>query len=444
MKLLSRLLPYDDVGERTDRLWGKAIGSMHLRYFEEPVDPEALREFHGHLAKGPLHRVPERTRVPGARTRWAVAPNTAELVYSTEPIALSDVPEWVDRQADATLDLQHGPTWRLTATAVEGGHTLVALRFHHAVADGLTELRAWAAAAQGEDAVFPVGDSGVVADLKDSAHQYWAAAKAAAALIRSSVRSSKEPPAAERVLTGSDLHALPETPSEFLPRRAYLEFASEDFRAAAAQRGGTANSLLVGIAARALVTTGVAPEGSAFRATQQVRQPNSEETMGNLSSLAIINVTADSVLYEDLRPVRGASKKSFEKAREHDPYRQIGALLQVLPDWIFKRLQFLAKSPTKDLCSTSNVGVLPEASITIGDARASAVYGWYLPAKTTSSERWRNHFTPIQAGLLDTGRVTSLCIEGRNPDHHSIPREKFIDILVEECARWGLVPLRAF
>lgn len=442
MELPSRLLPYDDAGERMDRLLGEQHSSMHLRYYEEPVELAALQTLHSHFARGPMNRVPARSRVPGARTRWERAPKTADLVYSTEPVASADIAEWVDRQTEAPLDLDHGPTWRLTATAVEGGHTLVALRFHHAVADGLTELRSWEAAAQDEDVVLPVEHGGLAADLKDSARQHWSAAKAIADLARKTVKGGKKSSEeAKPVLTAADLRPSPTAPPEFLPRRAHLEFASADFRAAAAQRGGTTNSLAVGIAARALVATGVVPDGSVFQITQQVRQPDAKDVMGNLSAAASITVVSDATLYEDLRPIRSASKKSFQELQENDLYRLFSIVLQVLPDWLFRKLLSLSKKPSQDLCSVTNVGVTPPASIKLGDATASVFSGWYqYPRTTTKSADWRTYATQIQVALADTGEVTFLGVEGRNPDHHAIPRQAFVDLLVEECARWGLTP----
>ncbi|WP_040585681.1 hypothetical protein [Segniliparus rugosus] len=436
---------------RADRLLGVPSVLTMGWYFEAAIDPPALFGMYDRLMRGPLNRVVERARIPGARDRWAQSPSAGAMFYSAEPIKPERVFDWFEEQWGAPLDLRRGPVWRLTATAVEDGHTVVLLLVHHAVADGHGAGNAWAAAAEGKVVCELADDGGLVADLADSLRQWRAASVGAGKLVRSRWRQKAEgspaSPADDRqVTTAGDLDHEPAPSPTFLPRRAYLEFAPDEFRQAAAERGGTVNSLLMGIGARLLVASGVIPDGRTVEVSQRVSERAEGDYRGNVTSGASLLVDAGPSLYEDLRPIRAASKEALQNrvTGEHNFAELDSPLIQALPDCLFaRRFGVRPKNPSRALCTTSNIGRLADVVMMLDGKRARSFYPSFVLPKQDEAELWRRYSSAVQVMLTDTGKEMTLMVEGRNPERHAVGHEEFVASLVEECRRWGLTPLRA-
>ncbi|MGL6234709.1 MAG: hypothetical protein ACRC20_05140 [Segniliparus sp.] len=447
----SRLLPRDDWGVRTDRLLGAPSVLALGWYFEAAIDPAVLSEMRDRLMRGPLSRVVKRIRIPGARDRWAQSPAAGAMSYSAEPIKAGHVFDWLEEQRGAPLDLCQGPVWRLTATTVEGGHTVVLLLVHHAVADGHGLINAWAAAAEDRVVGELVDDGGLAADLMDGLRQWRGAAIGAGKLARARSRRKAEgraesPAAARQATTAGDLDHEPSPSPTFFPRQAYLEFAPDEFRRAAAERGGTVNSLFMGIGARLLVASGVIPEGRTVEVSQRVSERAEGDYRGNVISGASFFVDVGPSLYEDLRPIRAASKEALRQRAtgEHNFAELDSPLIQAIPDWLFaRRFGRRPKNPSRALCTASNITVPADAVAVLDGKRARSFYPSFALPKQDEAELWRRYSSAIQVVLLDVGEEMTLMVEGRNPERHAVCHEEFVVSLVEECRRWGLTPLRA-
>lgn len=164
-----------------------------------PFDADRLRDLGARLATGSLHRRVVRSRVPGARHRWAPAGTLPVVDLQTTAVAEDRIGDWAQTQADVPLDPARGLSWRISAAdvvaragtgaagTVVGG--VVSLTCAHAVADGAALIDAVVrAATNAEPIVVPAPERGtraLLADAADAAAQAaavgrWAGAKARA------------------------------------------------------------------------------------------------------------------------------------------------------------------------------------------------------------------------------------------------------------------------
>src|SRR5690606_36658611 len=91
---------------------------------------------HRGLTKGPLQRVVRPGHLPGARARWWESGVFLPPAIETTPVRDDAVLTWADRQAQAHLDPEDGPTWALAAAPTVGGGALLSFVTSHVVADG--------------------------------------------------------------------------------------------------------------------------------------------------------------------------------------------------------------------------------------------------------------------------------------------------------------------
>lgn len=117
--------------------------------FDSAVPLDALESMWQLLATGPLDRSVRRSAVPGARDGWITARTPAAPVVIGHAIARDGIDLWIENEAAVTLDPIDGPAWRLSATSVDGGGTVVSLVGSHVVGDGGALTSAAAAALAG-------------------------------------------------------------------------------------------------------------------------------------------------------------------------------------------------------------------------------------------------------------------------------------------------------
>ena len=120
--------------------------------YNRPVDIDGLRKFHHHLQRGSLPRRIEPSPLRFGRHRWVSAdgPSDIEIVETPRPRAELDA--WLEEQATAPIDAEHGPEWHLAVLPFTDGGAAVSLAVSHNLADGVGLLEAMADAADGRDA----------------------------------------------------------------------------------------------------------------------------------------------------------------------------------------------------------------------------------------------------------------------------------------------------
>ncbi|WJG14248.1 hypothetical protein PWF70_04265 [Gordonia sp. Swx-4] len=77
-------------------------------------------------------------RGPG-RAYWRYTPDAGHFSVQAEPVAVGEEEQWGRAQADADLDIENGPAWRLVvARTADDASVLVSLVISHVIADGGT------------------------------------------------------------------------------------------------------------------------------------------------------------------------------------------------------------------------------------------------------------------------------------------------------------------
>ncbi|WP_051163025.1 hypothetical protein [Nocardia brevicatena] len=131
---MHRLSVVDEIFLRAHHGMGTPIALQGLWRTADRVDRALLERTHEMLRTGPLGRRVVRSRVPGARPYWQRSVRAHPFDYISAPIPAAEVLAWADTRGD-DLDPEHGPGWRLSATAVDDGGTVVALTCSHVLAD---------------------------------------------------------------------------------------------------------------------------------------------------------------------------------------------------------------------------------------------------------------------------------------------------------------------
>ncbi len=125
----------DEIFLRTHRGLGTPIALQGLWRTADHVDRALLAAVHSALRSGPLGRRVIRPAVPGARRRWQPTVRAHAFDYDERPIPVSALFDWAD-DLGYDLDPEFGPGWRLAATRLDDGGSLVSLTCSHALADG--------------------------------------------------------------------------------------------------------------------------------------------------------------------------------------------------------------------------------------------------------------------------------------------------------------------
>ncbi|MFI9510441.1 hypothetical protein [Nocardia sp. NPDC052566] len=132
---MSRLSVVDEIFLRTHRGLGTPIALQGLWRTADRVEHALLYRVHAELSAGPLGRRVIRPRVPGARRTWQPTTRAHPLELTTQPIPVADLLDWANIQGE-NLDPEYGPGWRLSATPLDDGGSIVSLTCSHALADG--------------------------------------------------------------------------------------------------------------------------------------------------------------------------------------------------------------------------------------------------------------------------------------------------------------------
>ncbi|MFI8522802.1 hypothetical protein ACIGB8_00035 [Promicromonospora sukumoe] len=199
-----------------------------------PFDAARLRDLAEHLAAGALHRRVVRSRVPGARHRWAPAGTLPVLDLQTAAVPEGGIGAWAQAQADVPLDPARGLSWRISAADVAGrpggrpgaggpvAGSIVSLTCAHAVADGAALIDAVVrAATHAEPLAVPVPERGrraLLADAADAAAQAAAVARWARDKARATAQAAARevaPQGAQAQVSGGTVHEpVPPPPPE--------------------------------------------------------------------------------------------------------------------------------------------------------------------------------------------------------------------------------------
>ncbi|MCP2264243.1 hypothetical protein ACFQHV_18015 [Promicromonospora thailandica] len=378
----NRLTYDDDLFLRTRRVLGVSVVNQTVWRLPVPLEPRAVRALHRGLTEGPLQRVVRPGRLPGARARWSASAVSLDPAIESTPVRDDAVLAWADRQAQAHLDPEQGPTWALAAAPTVSGGSVLSFVTSHVVADGgmhVGALQAAVAAAgfRADDTggfTSPSGPrrlprdgerirTGLVADLRDATGQ----ARAAVGGLRRAVRQGPVPPV---LAQQSSDRPRPEPRADDTqpahPPVVVVDTDAATWHRTAHAAGGTANSLLIAVCTEILLAAGAATAGMPVRVSVPVSLRGKDDLRSNATSG--VSITVDTTVtpaperagvVADMAQIRASASAEFRaltSGTRVDTLGPLKPLMQMVPDAVAKRA---ARDATAPLCLASNLGRLP-------------------------------------------------------------------------------------
>ena len=282
--------------------------------YERGVDLTGLQRFHENLGHGLLGRVIERSPLPFGRHRWVTAPRGPGLDVATRTRPRSELAAWSDECAQAPIDPEYGPGWRLGVAHFTDGSAAVSLVASHCLVDGLGCGLAIADAVKGTTTDFgylPPRSRGRVRalarDARQTAQGLPEVARAVAAAVRMVRRQRDDVTrlgAPRPVPAGSGHVTVPSVT---------IHVAQDDWDARARGLGGTSNSLLIGFAAKLGALMGRGGDGVRVIITASDRT----ETDTRANALEFTSIDVDhSAVTTDLSAVRTSTREALRALRE--------------------------------------------------------------------------------------------------------------------------------
>jgi diacylglycerol O-acyltransferase len=338
-------------------------------------------------------------RLPAGRPRWVPAPEAPPIVLAEAPtIGSVGLAAWLDRQLGVPLDPEYDAGWRLAATPVEDGGTVVVVSCHHLFGTAQGVLRALYS-----DEDDPTLGTTETPFTSASSFTAWHEARGIGERVRLGMRGlARLPDELSSALRDRGDDASAAGPAPLKPPRgrdcsrrassglrvlALASLPAVDWDDAAARRGGTGNTLLAAVTANVLRRARIA-RGGPIQRTLRLSLPvdlrEHDAVMGTASSGPAAQLTTAAVLlpggppaYGDLRDVRARMKQAFLADTGTAPVvRGAGDAARLLPEPLTFQLAARA-AKSFDGCA-SNVGAVPAGMLRIGahEAGDAAMLGF--------------------------------------------------------------------
>lgn len=440
---MTRLTYDDDLFLRMECVLDVPVVNQIVWRFDDVVRVDHLSEMWKNLAAGPIHRRVERTRIPGARDRWARGTDALPLDVSDDAVPESGIGQWMQDKAAVSLDPVLGQVWQLAVTAVEGGGSVVSLVASHVVGDGGALTSAAIAALRGTadpDDFRSVWDERETPDARDAVDRIGAAAAGIATVLGRSLRSivTRAPTAPAPITAGQVKASRPTAFGEFTPSTVVVDCPTDRWISVAKSVGGSANSLLVAVALGILESSGRVDETDAVKVSLPVSTRVSGDTRANATSGVSIRVAGGGGYRQDLSAVRRDSKEAFTTladATQSTTFELTKPLMQMLPDAVVARA---ARSATAPMCLCSNLGDRGVGLRSIGDRIARSVAMRSITQNTTA-ELLRRTKGGVSVWWNTSGESATLCVTGLDPDRFPTA-EHLRELVAEEYERWQLTP----
>jgi diacylglycerol O-acyltransferase len=424
-----------------------------LLRFPDEVTEQTLAEEARRMAATPygLGRRIVSPRVPGGRHRWRQAPTPPAVSMRPRPLAGGDaLSAWLDRELGVPLDPERDAGWRITAARMAGGGTAVLVVAHHLFGTGGGIV----AALYGGDDVDPTAGTTEATFTPGNDFTIWREALGVGDRIRLGlVGAGRLLGSASAALGGgstADGADRPHLPPEIKPSRgrdrtrrppsnlrvaALATVPAEAWDGAAAERGGSGNTLLAAVAANLLRRARVA-RGARIDRTLRLLLPvdltdrEVAHIVQRSSGPAAAMTTAEVVLpggppvHTELSTLRGAMKAAFIRDSGRVPaVRGAGDVMRLLPEAV--TFKAAARAALRYDGCASNVGAIPPRMLRLGAhlANDAAMLGFPIGNEAiTALIRYRD--AVVVSVVTDPLRL------GPAPD-----LREWLD---EELAGWGL------
>jgi hypothetical protein len=346
--------PYD----QTYFSFGRAAGVTNLLQcvwvYDGGINIDGVRTFHHHLQQGLLARRIERSRLPFGRDRWVSSGGAPEVEIVATPRPRAEFDAWLAEQADIPLDAERGPGWHLAVLPFADGGAGLSLTVSHCLIDGVGLSQAVADAAAGDQhpIAWPAAHSrgrwqALAEDIDQAVRDMPAVGRAIVAAAEFARRQRGAAPTQPAVVDQSDERITLSTATIF------VDAAEWDARAHAL--GGTANTLLAGMAARLALRVGrVTADGSA---TPSIPVNTRSEGDTRANAITNVDITVDPKgAATDLRAIRATTKDALiRSAAVPDERWALLPLVPLLPEQVKKRVVGVVTGGTTNVVS-SNLG----------------------------------------------------------------------------------------
>ena len=346
----------------------RATGATNLLQvvwvYNRAIDIGGLLRFHRHLQQGRLSRRIERSPLPFGRHRWVRPDNGPELEVVSTSRPREEFDTWLSEQANTPLDAEHGPGWNLAVLPFSDGGGGVSLVISHCLADGVGLCEALADAASGrrDPVAWPVARSrrlrrALREDIRQTVRDLPAIRRAATAAIELARGGN------DADTSGTAASAAPPVEADevvSLPTATVFVDADEwDSRACAL--GGTANSLLAGLAGRIALRAGRLSADGSVALTLPVSVRTADDTRANaITNIDIAVDPHDAAL--DLRDIRVTVKQALIRSRDVTNERwELLPIAPLLPQWLIRRCVGVSAGSASSVIS-SNLGVVNPAA----------------------------------------------------------------------------------
>jgi hypothetical protein len=433
----NRLTYDDDLFLRAGRLLGIPVVNQSVWRFNEPLRRDAVDDLARALAVGRLGRLVVRSGIPAARDRWVPAPAVTPVVHSA-PVQPAEILDWAEEQADVDLDPELGPPWQLAYADTTHGGSVLSLVVSHAVGDGGAHVSSIVEAARGTSPGRLPIDGPVQTRLRDDLQDAVGQISRAARGVRQALRArdnTSVPQGTQASTVRNGGQSSSDAP--YHPPLVVVEWDARAWDAVAAERGGSANALLIAVAVEILLEVGRVRADAPVKVSLPVSARGESDLRANATTGVSIAVRPDTDgRVTDFDTIRSSSREAFATVGtpgNAPAVRALEPLVQLLPDFLVAKL---ARNSPVPLCLCSNLGALPEDFTTPVGIPATSVMMRSM-TRFVTRPMLRARGGGISTWLARTGDTGTLAVLGLDPD--CFPDETVLHGLTSKVLDgWGI------
>ncbi|MET9029267.1 hypothetical protein ABZW96_27155 [Nocardia sp. NPDC004168] len=404
-----RLTDIDCVSARGHSALGGTLAIQAVWRYARAVDLAALEHFHEALRHGRLGRAVAPAMIPAAGDRWTTRVEFSPLEVAEEPIPSGDLEAWIAEQGNAELRTFGGPAWRLAATHLDNGESVVSLLVSHTLADGHAFCTAVtdAVADKRLDLSYRTDEFGrirlLAGDLRDAARRARSLPSAAGLALRLAVTGR-----------GGGTGTVGDAPDFRLPT-VTATVPAQLWHAAARARGGTGTTLAVAMMTAIATEVGRTDEEGRVRMMMPVSTRTADDLRANALTSIAFEVDVHDGAPADLAPLRAVMKEKLTAAAASG--QDVPPLIPVavaLPRGRYARLaRQAATDPASTVCSS--LGKLDPEILRIDGSPASAMMiglvNQSLDARSVVTERGGN----LYVALVEAAEKITMRVMGFHP-----------------------------
>ncbi|WP_159848898.1 hypothetical protein [Nocardia sp. CY41] len=401
-----RLTDIDCVSARGHSALGGTLAIQAVWRYDRPVDVAALERFHETLRHGRLGRAVAPATIPAAGDRWTTRVEFSPLEVADEPIPSDALEAWIAEQGHAELRTFGGPAWRLAATHLDNGESVVSLLVSHTLADGHAFCAAVTDAVAGKrlDLAYPSDEFGRMRlfadDLRDAARRARSLPSAAGLALRLATARRGGP-------TG-------DAPDFRLPTIT-ATVPAQPWHAAARARGGTGTTLAVAMMAAIATELGRTDEAGRVRMMMPVSTRTADDLRANALTSIAFELDAREGEPADLASLRAVMKEKLAAAAASG--QDVPPLVPVAVALPRGRYAHLARQAATDPISTvcSSLGKLDPEILRIDGRPASAMMLGLVNQSLNSRAVVTERGGTLYVALIEAAETITLRVMGFHP-----------------------------